>query len=452
MSILPHFSFCPCQFDTIFWASLLFVILFGFLLEAYWRIYRGRIKKYFKSRKPKKPRKLRPKSPQDCVACCEGKPLLFFRPRTDVVPYQETKSPRGRKKTIRTAGHACPNRQCTYFAVTAEELHALVGDGKCGQQGQIQYFKCQACDKRFTCRLHTPMYNLKTDPEWVMMVLLYLAEGCDISVLVRCTRHAEETVTRWLERMGTHSQKLHNQLFQKLNLPLLQLDELYARVRRVKVRWLWLALDPITKIIPALQLGSRKTEEGMQLVHELWQRLHPDCLPAFTTDGLSAYFYALTAHFGHWFLPLRARKPHWQVAEKLLHGQLVKKKRGRKLLAQMRMGWGEEEALFARLTQYGFRALIQTAFIERLNLTIRRGVAPLMRKTWAYAQTPTHLLLHVEWWRAYYHFVRPHESLAMRIPGLKRTRKKSPGMAAGLSHRLWTVGEILARPLHPVLE
>ncbi|NUM45428.1 MAG: transposase [Anaerolineales bacterium] len=61
--------------------------------------------------------------------------------------------------------------------------------------------------------------------------------------------------------------------------------------------------------------------------------------------------------------------------------------------------------------------LVQTAFVERMNLTFRRGVAPLMRKTWAYAQTVVPLLSHLEWWRVYYHYVRPHESLGKRWLG-----------------------------------
>lgn len=31
--------------------------------------------------------------------------------------------------------------------------------------------------------------------------------------------------------------------------------------------------------------------------------------------------------------------------------------------------------------------------------------------TWSLAQFPHELTDHLEWWRAYYHFVRPHESL-----------------------------------------
>jgi transposase InsO family protein len=136
------------------------------------------------------------------------------------------------------------------------------------------------------------------------------------------------------------------------------------------------------------------------------------------------------------------------VSDKLLHGQLLKRK-GRAVFAVMRMAWGQREALSAVLKAAGFSSLIQTAFVERVNLSIRRGVAPLMRKTWAYAQTTAHLALLVEWWRAYYHFVRPHESLLLEVPGLGCKRKRTPAMAAGLTARRWTVGEILHLPLCP---
>ena len=125
-------------------------------------------------------------------------------------------------------------------------------------------------------------------------------------------------------------------------------------------------------------------------------------LPAFTTDGLRGYFYAITAHFGEWFRPECARTDHWQVSADLLYGQLVKQHKSRiSAFAIMRMQWGKRKDLNTLLKQHGFAPLIQTAFIERVNLTIRRGVAPLMRKTWSLAQTPTHLLLHLEWWRTY---------------------------------------------------
>lgn len=129
------------------------------------------------------------------------------------MPYPETKSACGRRKTLNTGGHACPNPACAYFAVTDAGLHAGVGNGKRGQRQDIQYWKCQACEKKFTSRLHTPLYRLKTDPEKVTLIQMLLANDCGLSGLVRCTPHAEATVTRWLERMGRHSQRLHGCYF-----------------------------------------------------------------------------------------------------------------------------------------------------------------------------------------------------------------------------------------------
>jgi hypothetical protein len=57
-----------------------------------------------------------------------------------VLPWSERKSPRGKPKTICTAGHACPNRDCDYYGNTDSTFHAVVGDGKRGAD-QIQWFR-----------------------------------------------------------------------------------------------------------------------------------------------------------------------------------------------------------------------------------------------------------------------------------------------------------------------
>jgi transposase-like protein len=139
--------------------------------------------------------------------------------------------------------------------------------GKRGIDKNIQYWKCQWCKKRFTSRLHTPLYRMKTDEGNIVLVLMLLAEGCDISVLMRCSKHCDATITRWLERAGKHSSVLHivpmflrdDRIFRNLLLALVQMDELYCRVRRTGKMWLWLAIDPMTKILPSLHLGNRKS-------------------------------------------------------------------------------------------------------------------------------------------------------------------------------------------------
>jgi hypothetical protein len=70
------------------------------------------------------------------------------------------------------------------------------------------------------------------------------------------------------------------------------------------------------------------------------------------------------------------------------------------------MRLGTEAALTAALQELGFSGRLNTAFIERVNLTVRHGVAALARRTWATAQQSPQLLANLEWWRAYYHGCR----------------------------------------------
>ena len=146
-----------------------------------------------------------------------------------------------------------------------------------------------------------------------------------------------------------------------------------------------------------------------RLIHALRLSLAPDCLPLFTSDGLNLYFYALTAHFGTWREErCRGRTVRrWQVAAGLIYGQVKKCYRRRKLTRVIHvMRLGTEAALTAALQELGFSGRLNTAFIERVNLTVRHGVAALARRTWATAQQSPQLLANLEWWRAYYHGCR----------------------------------------------
>jgi hypothetical protein len=68
------------------------------------------------------------------------------------------------------------------------------------------------------------------------------------------------------------------------------------------------------------------------VVHALVKVLALDCLPAFTSDGLKLYFYALTAHFGGWVETVGRQARHWQVHAQLLYGQVVKHCRRQRLV------------------------------------------------------------------------------------------------------------------------
>lgn len=295
------------------------------------------------------------------------------------------------------------------------------------------------------------------------MVLSALAEGLDPSAAERVFGYRQATISAWLPRAGQHAQTLHERSFRTLWLPHLQLDELRTRLRsNTQVLWLWLAIDPCTKLLPVLQLGPRTQHMAHRVIHSLRQLPAPGCFPLFTSDGLNLYFYALTAQFGHWLqVSCRGRKVYqWQVAAELIYGQVKKCYRRRKLVRITHvMRLGTEDALKVALQGWGFSGRLNTAFIERVNLTVRHGCSALARRTWATAQQTSHLLAHLEWWRAYYHFVRPHHSLRVALVQprerggrllAQRYRQRTPAMAAGRTHRRWTACEVLSCPLPPV--
>jgi len=96
------------------------------------------------------------------------------------------------------------------------------------------------------------------------------------------------------------------------------------------------------------------------------------------------YFYAITAHFGQW-LEVIQRGRHvrqWQVAAELIYGQVKKNYRRRKLLRVTPvMRLGTQAALEDALQGLALSGRLNTAFIERVNLTVRHGVAALARRT-----------------------------------------------------------------------
>jgi hypothetical protein len=100
------------------------------------------------------------------------------------------------------------------------------------------WWRHTVANKRFTSRPYTRLYYLKTDGGHIILSLMLLAEGCDISVLVRCSKRCEATIACWLERAGKHSSLFHNSIFRELVLTFVQIDELYCRVHRTGKMWL----------------------------------------------------------------------------------------------------------------------------------------------------------------------------------------------------------------------
>ena len=399
----------------------------------------------------KKKRTRHPQSPCDCPACSAKHKQCQIAIERDIPPWSAQHSGRGRPKQIETNGYSCNNPDCVYFQVTDSSVHALVGYGKHRGLDTTQYFKCQACGTKVTARWNTALYDLKTVAAEVARVMTASSEGVDAAAASRIFAHDERTIRRWLQRTANHAERLHNRLIQNMVCRHLQLDELVTKIRGLKERiFVWVALDAHTKLILAIRCGGRTRIDAQLFVHELWSRLAPGAPPVFTTDGLQQYYYALTAHFGSWVHAAGKRFPDWQVDPRLLYGQLHKIKLGYKLKDMYTtVLCGTRVELRTALQAMALTGKVMTAYVERVNLTLREHVPALSRRTWSLAQNEQSLQAQLEWGRAYYHFCRYHESL--RLPTAKpgRYRSRTPAMAAGLARRRWPVSDLLLMPLPP---
>jgi IS1 family transposase len=208
-------------------------------------------------------------------------------------------------------------------------------------------------------------------------------------------------VLHWLVEAAEQLTAFSAYLLCELHVTQVQLDELYAVLSTVKEgtmseakaikrlsrspHWVWVAIDPATKLLLAIDVGERTLAMAQRFIHHVTQVLAPDCAPLFVTDGFREYLPALLSHYGHWVQPPRRQakgsrpKPRWMPLPQLLYAQVVKTTRRRRLVRiSRRVVFGTLEAVEHVLAAYGWQ--INTAFIERVNLSIRQHVAAVGRR------------------------------------------------------------------------
>jgi IS1 family transposase len=259
----------------------------------------------------------------------------------------------------------------------------------------------------------------------------------------------------------------------ELHVNQVQLDELYAVLRAVREgesseaktierlerspQWVWVAMDPESKLVLAIDVGKRTLALAQRVVHHVTQVLAPDCAPLFLTDGFRAYMTALLTHYGHWMqLPRRqargpAPKPRWMPLPELLYAQVVKTMRRRRIVeVKHRVVFGTKAAVEQVLAACGWQ--INTAFVERLNLSLRQRVAAMGRRSALPCKRADGLGQPLVLFQVYHNFVLPHASLrqalAEPVPtngtgSAKMWRPCTPAMAAGLTDHVWSMREVL---------
>lgn len=311
----------------------------------------------------------------------------------------------------------------------------------------------------------TGFYRNHTPSEIVWRALTALAEGLDIQATARVFDVEPDTVQDWLNQAAEHMEAVSRYMLHDLHLTQVQLDELWALLGKRQERstrnsrWVWTASDPASKLLLAFVVGDRSLSMAQLLIHAVVQVLAPDCVPLFTTDQWAPYATALLTHFGHWVeIPRRYPRgrppsPRWLPIPALQYAQVVKKRiKGRVVEVSHKVVYGSLAAVKKVLTQTGVGRVINTAFVERMNLSIRHHVAALGRKVISLAKTQVGLVTQLALYQTYHNFCLPNSSLRLPLPEPQPTKgsgsprkwqQRTPAMAAGVTHHIWHMKEVL---------
>jgi hypothetical protein len=93
----------------------------------------------------------------------------------------------------------------------------------------------------------------------------------------------------------------------------------------------------------------------------------------------------------------------------------------------------------------GSEGQINTAYIERDNLTLRQELRRLARKTLGFSKNRRELQNALDFIDAHDNFVKPHGSLRWKASsdGNRVWVLRTPAIAAGISNHIWTLEELL---------
>ena len=380
----------------------------------------------------------------------------------------------GRPRTILTDHLGCPNEDCSSCGIFGPHSdHNIVGNGTytTAHGEKRQMYLCNVCRKPFSETAGTPFFGLKAPMKMVCIALNELAEGLGVRAVARIHHVEPDTVLKWLRKAGQHCEAVSAYMMQELELSQVQLDELWTFVRKKEKmlneweklqteygnNWIWIAFDPIHKLVIAVLIGDRTEEEAVGLLTRLRARLMEACLPLLTSDSLPHYASAILRVFGVWIQPQRKGtrgpfpKPRQVSPEGLNYATVYKEReRGRVVSVTTKVVYGRMKDIRACLKP--LRQTINTSFVERMNLTLRHLVSRLHRKTLCFSKKRDYLEYHLHLALAYYHFVRYHSSLRIRLPepiptrgngSPKKWEQRTPAMAAGLTDHAWSLEELL---------
>ena len=263
-----------------------------------------------------------------------------------------------------------------------------------------------------------------------IQILAMLCEGSSMRSISRVADVSINTVSKLLVEAGEACLILHDDTVRNVKASRIQCDEIWsfchAKAKNVASAkaapkgagdvWTWTAIDADTKLIVSYFVGDRSGESAMVLMDDLQARLANRV--QLTTDGHKAYLEAVEGAFGG----------------DVDFAQLVKLY-GPTITAPGRYSPAECTGI-KKIRREGNPdiAHVSTTYVERQNLTMRMSMRRFTRLTNAFSKKLDNHIHALALYFVFYNFTRIHKTLRV-----------SPAMAAGITDRLWSLEDVIAK-------
>lgn len=261
-------------------------------------------------------------------------------------------------------------------------------------------------------------------------ILAMVCEGSSMRSISRIADVSINTVSKLLVEAGEACLAIHDEHVRGVKASRIQCDEIWSFVHAKQKNiasakaapegagdvWTWTALDADSKLMVAYFVGDRGAESAMILMDDLASRLSNRV--QLTTDGHKAYLEAVEGAFGC----------------DVDYAQLVKLY-GPTITAPGR--YSPAECIGAKKVRREGNpdiAHVSTSHVERMNLSIRMQNRRFTRLTNAFSKKLDNHIHALALYFAFYNFCRIHKTLRV-----------TPAMAAGITDRLWSLEDIVAK-------
>lgn len=252
-----------------------------------------------------------------------------------------------------------------------------------------------------------------------------VVEGNSHAAVARAGGLAPSTVARWSQRAARHARRFAEERLELDRAIELQLDELNSHgAGESDPDWVYSAIEVWSRLWVATRVSRRTLRATLLFVRKLRRAFQAFPEPLLVTSDAFKYYLPVLR---------RVLGPHCVYVQLDNHYR-----RDRLLKSDPRLLLGTPQQLACAFARSEDSKKPNTAYIERLNLFLRRSCSYLHRRTTGKMRKPARLEDALEILRVYYNFIRPHSSL--RFGKVTRT----PAMQAGLVHRPLTFREIFS--------